>query len=185
MRRSRSKAGRTRGAQVYAVLAIAGVALAGSAAIAANIGILSTADNSEIGSLSAAGDLAPADKQVVDLYLDDPASTTTSPTAQPPDAREFAVDAAGMVSVVKSAMGVRLGDVVANTGWSWNATRTDTASVMVTFTDGTRTLEFGAAVGPDGSITAAVNEAILSTSSARPTRNDNDDEEHEGRDDDD
>ena len=102
---------------VITAAAIAGVALAASAAIGANIGILSAADDSEIGSLSATGDLAPADAQAVDVYVDDSASTTTPTSAgQTADGLEFAVDAAGTVTVIETADGVRLGDVVEQPG---------------------------------------------------------------------
>ena len=53
--------------------------VAGSVRDRANVGILSAADNSKIGQLSAAGDLASTpDTQVVDVYVDDSATTTTT-----------------------------------------------------------------------------------------------------------
>ena len=53
---------------------------------------------------------------------------------------------------------------------------------MVSFTDGTRTLEFSASVGPDGEITAAVNEPIVAAvenGSDDDHGVDGDDDEHE------
>jgi hypothetical protein len=147
---------------VITAAAVAGVAVAASAAIAANIGILSAADESEIGSLSATGDLGPADVPIVDVVVDDSASTTTPTSAgQSADGVEFAVDAAGTVTVIETADGVRLGDVVSNPGWMWSLAQTDASALTVSFTDGTRALEFSASVGPDGEITAAVNEPIV------------------------
>ena len=179
---------------VITAAAIAGVAVAASAAIAANIGMLSAADDSKIGSLSATGDLGPADAQAVDVYVDDSASTTTPPSAgQTADGLEFAVDAAGTVTVVETADGVRLGDVVSNPGWTWSSVQADASVLTVSFTDGTRALEFSASVGPDGQITAAVNEPIV----AAVANGSNDDhgvdgadgehehQEHEGADEDD
>ena len=182
---------------VITAAAVAGVALAASAAIGANIGILSAADDSEIGSLSATGDLAPADTQIVDVYVDDSASTTTpTSTGQTADGLEFAVDAAGTVTVIETADGVRLGDVVGNPGWTWSSAQADASALTVSFTDGTRALEFSASVGPDGEITAAVNEPIVAAvenGSYDDHGVDGDDdehehdehEEHEGADDDD
>jgi hypothetical protein len=186
--------------------AIAGVVFAGAVAIGANIGILNAADDSEIGSLSAAGDLVPADTQVVDVYLDDPTMTTSDSPAISDSAvaQEFAVDAAGTVAVIPTAAAVRLGDVAANPGWTWSLAQSDPSALAVTFTDGVRTLVFTAVLGPDGTIAAAVEEPIVSVSSTVPTAQgedhdddeDDDDEyeddeheddeyEHEGRDDDD
>jgi hypothetical protein len=168
--------------------AIAGVVVSGAVAVGANIGILNAADDSEIGSLSAAGDLVPADTQVVDVYIDEP-TTTTPATPASAIAQEFAVDNAGTVAVIPTAGGVRLGDVVANLGWTWSLAQSDASALAVTFADGVRTLEFTASLGPDGTITAAVEEPIVSVSSTVPTAqyqgDDHEDEEHEGRDDDD
>jgi hypothetical protein len=183
--------------------AIAGVVLAGTVAVGANIGILSAADDSDIGNLSAAGDLIPANTQVVDVYLDE-ASTTTTDTATLDSAvaQEFAVDAAGTVAVIPAAAALRLGDVAANPGWTWSLAQSDASALAVTFTDGVRTLVFTAVLGPDGTITAAVEEPIVSVSSIVPTAQgeyeddddeyeddddeyEDEDEEHEGRDDDD
>jgi hypothetical protein len=167
---------------------IAGVVLAGSIAVGANIGILNAADDSDIGSLSAAGDLIPASTQVVDVYLDDPTTTTaTSATTRPSMiGQEFAVDAAGTVAVVPTAGEVRLGDVVANAGWSWSLAQPDASALAVTFTDGVRTLEFTAALGADGTITAAVTEPIVSVSPSVPAGYEDDDGyEHDEYEDDD
>ena len=192
--------------------AIAGVVFAGAVAVGANIGILNAADDSEIGSLSAV-DLVPADTQVVDVYLDEPtasaAATTSTTTTQDSaaldsaGAQEFAVDAAGTVGVIPTAGGVRLGDVVANAGWTWSLAQSDPSALTVIFTDAVRTLNFTASIGPDGTITAAVEEPIVSVSPTAPPAqfqdddddhddeddhdedDDHEDEEHEGGDDDD
>jgi hypothetical protein len=180
--------------------AIVGVVAAGAIAVGANIGILNAADNSEIGSLSAAGDLVPANTQVVDVYLDEPTTTklatlTTTAVQQAAVAQEFAVDAAGTVGVVPTASGARLGDVIANPGWTWSLAQSHPSTLTVTFTDGVRTLEFTASLSPDGTITASVEEPIASVSSSTvpPTQyqdddhedDDHEDDEHEGGDDDD
>ena len=230
--------------------AIAGVALAGSAAIVANVGILNAAESTEIGTLSAAGDLLPADPQVVDVYLDDPSATTTvtvtgaaataaatpagaaavangpaaSPVggAAPPGAaaastsgpaansgpnassQTFAVADAGTVTVSRGPDGLRLGEVVANAGWSSRPIRSDASTVVVSFTNGARTLELTATPGPDGSIngsiadrsvTATPNPTTGPATTVAPYHDDDDDDhedeheyeepEHEGGDDDD
>jgi hypothetical protein len=219
--------------------AIAGVALAGSAAIVANVGILNAAESTEIGTLSAAGDLLPADPQVVDVYLDDPSATTTvtgaaataaaSPAGAPaaangaaasssagaapagataaapaaatasgpaansgPNAssQTFAVADAGTVTISRSSGGLQLGDVVANPGWSSRPVRVDSSTVVVSFTNGARTLEFTATPGPDGSITGSIADKTV-TATPTPTAgpattvapyhedDEDDDDEHE------
>jgi hypothetical protein len=182
---------------VITAAAIAGVVLAAGAAIGANIGLLSAADDSEIGALSATGGLPRTDTRVVDIYLDDSASTTQpTSTGHTPEAVQFAVDPAGTVSVIKTSDGIHLADVVASPGWTWRLTQAEASAVTVTFTNGSRTLDFAASVGPDGAIVAGVNEPIAAAS---PTASDDvhkddrgddvhdeeADEEHEGGDDDD
>jgi hypothetical protein len=165
---------------VITAAAIAGVALAASAAIGANIGLLSAADDSEIGNLSATGNLASAGTQTVDVYVDDPASTTTPTlTTQTAEGLEFAVDAAGTVSIIETSDGIGLGDVVANPGWTWNVAQSDASALTVTFTDGTRTLEFHASVDSNGAIAAAVNEPILVAAPNGSDDDHGDDDEHE------
>jgi hypothetical protein len=181
--------------------AVAGVVFAGAVAVGANIGILSAADDSEIGSLSAAGDLVPVNTQVVDVYVDDTTTTTPATTSAMQDsaakdsvaqdsaaAQEFAVDAAGTVGVIPTAGGVRLGDVVANPGWTWSLAQSDPSALTVTFTantstTGVRSLNFTASIGPDGTITASVEEPIVSVSpTTTPTQYQGDDDDHEGAD---
>jgi hypothetical protein len=68
--------------------------------------------------------------------------------------------------------------------------------LTVSFTDGTRALDFSASVGPDGEITAAVNEPIVAAvengsygdhvvDGDDDEHEDDEHEEHEGADDDD
>jgi hypothetical protein len=97
-----------------------------------------------------------------------------------------------MVTILETADGVRLGDVVANPGWTWSSAQADASALTVSFTDGTRALEFSASSGPDGEITAAVNEPIVAAvangSQDHGVDGDDDEhehEEHEGADDDD
>jgi hypothetical protein len=70
-----------------AAASVVGVLVAGTAAVGANIGILTAADSSEVGELSAAVDApldtkAPVGVEVVDVYLDD-LDALLSPTTVP------------------------------------------------------------------------------------------------------
>ncbi len=204
----------TRRTSLISAGAIAGVLVAGTIAVGANIGILSAADDTELGSLSAAADLGLADGGTGGPTTK-PAGATSTPTSTPvgtgasvpgsAQPQEFAVDAAGIVAVVPTAEGIRLGPVVANEGWRWSSSQSSPSAIDLTFTDGTRVLEFSASIASDGSITAAVVEPTGASTtsgtsgSTQPSGpeagsgdddsyeddEDEDEEEHEGRDDDD
>ena len=184
---------------------IAGVILAGGAAVGANIGILNAADDSPLGELSAQAPIATS------------STTSTSTTAQPvvdisdstDSSQTFTVDVAGTVEVEAGDTGLSLKDVRTNQGWAWQETSTDSGAVMVTFTSGGDTLEFTASANDDGTISAGVDRPFVSPTPTQPQANpsttyydddddyddddgfeyddddDDDDDDHEGRDDDD
>ena len=150
--------------------AIAGTVLAGGTAVAANIGILNSADSSPIGDLNATADLAPAptpEPQVVDVFIDDPTpSTVVTPTTivdSSTTAQEFAVDDAGTVTVERTESGLRLGAVEALTGWEWESTQDSETELVVTFSSGDSTYVFFAEVADDGAISARVDQPIVQT----------------------
>jgi hypothetical protein len=175
--------------------AIVGVLAAGSVAIAANIGILSAADSSPIGDLAATDDLIQTTTSAA------PTETVVATTTQPPVAphtpaatpAEYTVDEAGSVVVIASDGRLALLGASPNDGWSGAARQDQPTSLTVTFTDGSRTIVFTAALAPDGSIVADVSEPIVVagapaaalptpvTASASPG---DDDHEHDGHDDD-
>ena len=181
---------------------IAGVILAGGAAVGANIGILNAADDNALGDLS-------AEAPITTLYTEPTA--TVQPIVNSTDSngssQSFGVDTAGTVEIDTDGSGLQLSDVRTNQGWSWQETRTDQNAVTVTFTSGADTLEFTATQNDDGTISASVDRPIItaapSQTPATPTYSDDeydeyeddeydddeyeDDEgyEHEGREDDD
>jgi len=171
----KSLVGRT---SLITAVAIAGVALAGTAAIAANIGILNAADDSEIGTLSAADDLVPQpsvpEEQVIEVVIDEPSTTTpvtTAPEPEPDDAgQEFGVDVAGTVTLATTDNGLHINDVEATEGWTWTSSQENPVALTVTFTDGARTFIFTASLAPDGTIVADVAEPIVVVGAA-PTAN--------------
>jgi hypothetical protein len=162
---------------------IAGVIIAGGAAVGANIGILNAADDNSLGNLSA----------------DMPTTTTTVevPASLPPTiddisdssdtAQSFAVDVAGTVEVQTSNGGLELGDVRTNQGWSWEETSSDNNAVIVIFTSGTDTLEFSATANADGTISASVDRPSIApaqTPAATSSPSYRDDDEYDDDDDD-
>lgn len=154
--------GRTR---LITIVSIVAVGLAGATAVSANMGILDAASNSTVGTVSAAGDLTTPANQVIDVYLPADTSTTATPTTAPaaasPAVQEFAVDVAGTVAVASTDAGLRLDSVRPTAGWRWSLSQTSQSELMVTMTDGARTLEFVATTTVDGNIAANVNEPIV------------------------
>lgn len=164
--------GRTK---LITIASIVSVGAAGAFAVGANIGILNAAGNTEVGQLSAAGDLTTPSTQVVDVYLDDTTTTATATvngstvaaaTATAGAPQEYAVDAAGTVGLVATDAGLRLDSAMPAAGWTWTLAQTQPSELMVTFTNGTRTLEFVGTIGPDGAIAATVNEPIVTPAPA-------------------
>ncbi|MGA0878574.1 MAG: hypothetical protein ACO3SP_05590 [Ilumatobacteraceae bacterium] len=153
--------GRTR---LVTVLSIIGVGLAGATAVGANIGILDSTSNGSVGEASLAGDLPSPSTQVVDVYLSDEGE----------EIQRFAVDVAGSAGLVATATGLTVDEVVPAAGWTWTLVQTSPMSLTITFTNGSRTLEFVASTTGDGVITTFVGEPA-------PTLfdDDHDDDDHD------
>jgi len=147
--------------------AVAGVLIAGTAAVAANIGILDAADESAIGDLAATDELLPT------AGADTDTSTTTTMavtevTAPPttiaaPDGgvQQYAIDGVGTVWIATTRSGVAVDHVDALPGWSAALTQTDLRSLQVDLTNGDRTVQFVAALGDDGLVVVDVTEPMV------------------------
>jgi hypothetical protein len=139
----------------FTAASIAGVILAGGAAVGANIGILNAADSNALGQLSA------------EAPLDVPTDTTpliqTVASTDQSNVHTFTVDIAGTVSVESTDTGLRLVEVAANPGWTWEDTTSSADAVNVTFRSGGDTLEFAAVMKADGTIEPSVNRPALAT----------------------
>ena len=146
-------------------VAVAGVLIAGTAAVAANIGILNASNDSEIGSLSATDDLVPSTTLAAGtpILLERSAPTTTMPAPATTVAAgaSYVVDDAGTVTVNATPAGLVLLDTGANMGWTPVATQPDAMTLRVAYDNGTRTVVFTATLGPDGTIVADVTEPII------------------------
>lgn len=148
-------------------VAIAGVLLAGGAAIAANIGILSAADNSELGELAATELVATpvfADTTTSSSSTSSTSTSTTTPSVGATS--DYVVDAAGTVSLLTSDSGLSLGAATANDGWTPALSQSEPTSLTVVFTNSTRTVVFTALLGADGTIVADVTEPTVVTGAA-------------------
>ena len=170
--------GRTK---IITAASVGAVVLASLFAIGANLGILTSADQAKVGTVAAAGDLLPSTTQVVDVYLDKQGSPLPTDRSQASGSRRFTVDAAGTVDVSAPGGTPRVDLVTPATGWSATPATATGTSVAVTFTDGTRTLDFTATVGPDGTVTGDVVEATAAApTSPRDDHHESDDHEYEG-----
>ena len=146
-------------------VAVAGVLIAGTAAVAANIGILNASNDSVIGSLSATEDLVPS--TTLDIAV--PTSTPASIPGRTETAEaSYVVDDAGTVSVSTTSDELTLVDAAGKPGWTPTATQPDPLSLRITFDNGTRTLVFTARLGDDGAIVAEVTEPVI-VAGAAPT----------------
>lgn len=136
---------------VVTSLSIAAIVLAGGAAVAANVGILSAADDTPMGTLSAEADLATVAPM-------SPSSTTAAGAPQ-----RFVVENAGQVEVLRSGDTLALGEVLPSTGWEASPGAGTSDSAEVTFTSGTDRLIFTATLDADGTVTGAANRPGQST----------------------
>lgn len=138
--------------------AIAGVLIAGTAAVAANIGILNAADSSAIGELAATDELLlPTAGATAAEAPSAPASTVTT-TLPSSGVQQYDIEGAGSVWVMSTTSGLALDHVVTQPGWNSVLSQGDLRSLRVDFTNGGRTIVFTAAVGDDGAVVVDVTE---------------------------
>ncbi len=171
-------------------VAIVGVVLAGAAAVAANVGILSAADDSDLGELSAVT-VAP---QVVDVYVTDPAATSSTTATTVPTGTEtvqdFVVDVAGTATIVSTPSSIGIAGLAPAPGWTATPTASTASAVTAEFTDGIRVLSFRAELAPNGDVQASVTDvtpvaapAPASAASSGGTQYEDDDDDDEWDDD--
>jgi len=145
---------------------IAAVVFAGAIAVGANLGILTVADSRAVGQLTAAT-VVPASA---------PAATIASQPAQAfavatkaPGSQKYIIKKAGSVKVAFSKKNVRLVDVTARRHWTWKLAQTGDKKLTVTFTHGSDTYTFVAAVGSHGKLTAKVDHPVTRVIPAAPS----------------
>jgi len=160
---------------------IAAVVFTGTAAVGANIGILSSADDSPIGDLSATADLAAASPTPIEVVVDlTAASAGPSPTTEAPTSRDdassarseaFQVDQAGIAVITVVDRTLVVESVDASPGWSYSPD--DDApddSVEVRFASGSEVLVLEVDLLDDGTLQAAITRpAGASNSGGAPS----------------
>jgi hypothetical protein len=143
--------------------AIAGVLIAGTAAVAANIGILNAADDSALGELAATDELLPpaptlGPTTVATVATTAPSSTVVETTLPTGVAQQYDIEGAGSVWLMTTTSGLALDHVVAVPGWSPLLSQGDLRALRVDFTNGDRTIVFTASLGGDGTVVVDVTE---------------------------
>jgi hypothetical protein len=144
--------------------AIAGVLIAGTAAVAANIGILNAADSSAIGDLAATDELLPAPGADVDTptvtvaSVEAPETTAATTTVPANTAQQYDIAETGSVWLLATRSGIALDHVVVDEGWTSALSQSDPRVLRVDFTNGGRTIVFTAELGNDGAVLVDVTE---------------------------
>jgi len=154
--------------------AITGAVLAGTTAVAANINILSAADDDPVGELTVTSAVpAPAATQapqVVDVYIDE--APSLPPATEPPitveldeepepEQQQFVVEEAGLVTIERSDDGIEVDEVEVNPGWEWTAEQTSATQIVITFTSEGSTYALTVELAPDGTITGHLEEPVI------------------------
>jgi hypothetical protein len=173
---------------VTTIASIVGVIVAGTAAVSANLGILTAADTTELGQLSAVSTTLDTgtttsttvlEPEIIDVYLDD-LSTGTALAATPgavldaasaDDAstfEAFVVDVAGEVTIANYGDRIEVEAVAPAAGWSYSTSVVSATELSVTF-EGTGTFVFNAVLLPDGTVAASVDQPIVVVVPAPPT----------------
>lgn len=168
---------------------IVGVIAAGSAAVSANIGILSSADAQDVGTMSAGAVVAdapattttaPLGFEFVDVYVDGapqaaaPAAAATTGGAAAASAstpsstyEAFAVDIAGTVTIENYGTRIEVEEVAPAAGWTYSTSEKSATELTVTF-EGSSTFVFTAVLLDDGTISASVDQPVTRTISQPP-----------------
>ncbi len=135
---------------------IAGVVLAGGAAVGANIGILNAGADTDLGTLSAE---VPITAEAI--------STTT--TEDSPDAQWYTADEGGDIEVMLDGATITLGTVLPNEGWSWQQLSTPAGSLSLELRSADDLLVFTANQLRNGEIAAEVVRIIDPTDDSATT----------------
>lgn len=149
---------------VVTAASVAGVLLVGAAALGANLGVLGS---DERGGLSAAGG-----PEVATVYVDDAAAPAAVPPTTAPEVLAYNVPGVGIVTLDRSADGLRVAGVELVSGWT-SVVEREGSDVLVALS-GDRELTFSARV-VDGQVAVSVDEVPAGPVGAGY----DDDEEHE------
>ena len=147
---------------------LAGVVLAGAAAVAASLGILDASASSEVGNLSAAT-----------------AVTQTVTEVSSPESVTYDVGDAGTVTITRTSGGIAVDEVNPAPGWSWTTRQVDANSVTVDLTGPsaahrlTVTLDGERLIPVVTELTVSPTETAVSPTAVASSHDDDDEGEHD------
>jgi hypothetical protein len=150
---------------LIAAASIAAVVFGGAIAVGANLGILTVADSSPVGQLSAA--TVATNGAPTQSGAPKPAAAPAA-TPKPAGSQAYLIKKAGSVKVAFGKKSVRLVDVNAKRHWTWTLAQTGDKKLTVTFKRGSSTYTFVAVVR-GGKLTARVDHPVtkvITTASA-------------------
>jgi hypothetical protein len=136
---------------------IAAVVFASAIAVGANLGILTVADSSPSGQLTAATVLPTSAAASPGASGSAPVYAGAKKTSE---SQKYVIKKAGAVKVSFSKHSVRLADVTAKRHWTWKLAQTGDRKLTVTFTRGSASYTFVAEVSRHGKLTAKVDHPI-------------------------
>ena len=137
---------------------IAAVVFAGAIAIGTNLGILTVSDSKPVGQLTAS--------TVVQTAPAAPVQEAAAVVGRAPASQAYLIKKAGTVKVVAGKSTVRLATVAPKRHWTWKLTQTSDTKLTVTFTHGSDTYTFVAAIGGHGKLTARVDHPVTKVAPA-------------------
>jgi len=131
---------------------VAAVVFAGAIAIGTNLGILTVSDSKPVGQLTAA--------TMVQTAAPATPVQETAVVNKPQTTQAYLIKKAGTVKVAVGKTSVRLADVTPKSHWTWKLSQSSDKKLTVTFTHGSDTYTFVAAVGGHGKLTARVDHPV-------------------------
>jgi hypothetical protein len=135
---------------------VAAVVFAGAIAVAVNLGILTAADSQPVGELTT----ATVSQQSPILPVAQRQSQAAAVQKKARATQKYVIKKAGTVTVAFSKKAVRFVSAGARRHWSWKLSQTRDRKLTVTFTRGSDTYTFVAAVGRGGKLSARVDHPV-------------------------
>jgi hypothetical protein len=142
------------------IASIAAVLFATALAVAVNLGILTVAENSNVGQLTT---LALSEAAAAPGEASPTPEATAAPSAPVKPRRQtqdYTVKKAGRVRIASSHRAVRFVDAAPRSGWKWELGQRWDRRLTVTFTKGAESYTFIALLGAGGRVTARVEHSV-------------------------
>jgi hypothetical protein len=155
---------------VITAAAVGAVVLAGGTAVAANVGILNSTSGDSIGKLTAVAPTttpsSPDPTSATPAIPTVPSPTTTMQSTAAAVGQQYKVADAALVTVERTDLGIKLGNVTAQPGWTHDDEQISPTKLTVTLHSADVTYVFTAELAADGTIAAGLDQPVDQTPSA-------------------